>query len=258
MTYEGQIGETITVAGHKGEEIEAYYARPLGAGPFPGVVVIHHAPGWDEWCKEVARKFAHHGYAAIDPNLYHRAGPGTPDDQAARARAAGGSPDDVVMGDVAGCMQFLRAQPYASGKIGVIGFCSGGRHTFLAACTLPGIDAAVDCWGGNVVVDDPGQLTPARPVAPIDLADNLSCPLLGLFGNDDRNPSPEHVNKLEETLKRLGKDYSFHRYDGAGHGFFATDRPGYRPEQAVDGWQKVWAFFGQHLSAPTLAAAAAD
>src|SRR5487761_942839 len=162
MTYEGQIGETITVAGHKGEEIEAYYARPLGAGPFPGVVVIHHAPGWDEWCKEVARKFAHHGYAAIDPNLYHRAGPGTPDDQAARARAAGGSPDDVVMGDVAGCMQFLRAQPYASGKIGVIGFCSGGRHTFLAACTLPGIDAAVDCWGGNVVVDDPGQLTPAR------------------------------------------------------------------------------------------------
>ena len=258
MTYEGQIGETITVAGHKGEEIEAYYARPLGAGPFPGVVVIHHAPGWDEWCKEVARKFAHHGYAAIDPNLYHRAGPGTPDDQAARARAAGGSPDDVVMGDVAGCMQFLRAQPYASGKIGVIGFCSGGRHTFLAACTLPGIDAAVDCWGGNVVVDDPGQLTPARPVAPIDLADKLSCPLLGLFGNDDRNPSPEHVNKLEETLKRLGKDYSFHRYDGAGHGFFATDRPGYRPEQAVDGWQKVWAFFGQHLSAPTLAAAAAD
>ena len=86
MTYEGMLAETVTIRGNNGDEIEAYYARPLGAGPFPGVVVIHHAPGWDEWCKEVTRKLAHHGYAAIDPNLYHRAGPGSPDDVAARVR----------------------------------------------------------------------------------------------------------------------------------------------------------------------------
>ena len=257
VTYEGMIAETVTIQGNNDEEIEAYYARPLGAGPFPGVVVIHHAPGWDEWCKEVTRKFAHHGYAAIDTNLYHRAGAGSPDDVAARMRAEGGVPDDQVMGDVEGAMRFLRAQPYANGKVGMIGFCSGGRHTYLAACRLAGIDAAVDCWGGGVIVDDPSQLTEKRPVAPIDLTEQLRAPLLGIFGNEDRNPSPEQVDRTEEVLKRLGKTYEFHRYDGAGHGFFATDRPAYRPEQAVDGWQKVFAFFERYLSAPVPATAAA-
>src|SRR5436190_1106093 len=98
MTYEGMLAETVKMAGYGGDEIEAYFARPLGPGPFPGVVVIHHAPGWDEWCKEVTRKFAHHGYLAIDPNLYFRAGPGSVDDVAARVRAGGGNSDDQVMG----------------------------------------------------------------------------------------------------------------------------------------------------------------
>jgi carboxymethylenebutenolidase len=249
MAYEGMLAETVTICGNDGDEIEAYSARPLGAGPFPGVVVIHHAPGWDEWCKEVTRKFAHHGYAAIDPNLYHRAGPGSPDDIAARVRAAGGVPDDQVMGDVAGAIAFLRAQPYANGMNGVSGFCSGGRHTYLAACRLEGIDAAVDCWGGGVIVDDPAQLTAARPVAPIDYTEQMAAPLLGIFGNEDRAPTPEQVDRTEEELKRLGKPYEFHRYDGAGHGFFAWDRPAYRPEQAVDGWRKVFDFYGRYLTA---------
>jgi carboxymethylenebutenolidase len=247
--YEGMIAESVAIAGHNGDDVEAYYARPLGAGPFPGVVVIHHMPGWDEWTREVVRKFAQHGYAAISPHLYARLGPGSPDDLAARARAEGGVADDQVVGDVAGAMRFLRAQPYASGKVGVIGFCSGGRHTYLVACRLPDVDAAVDCWGGGVIVDDPSQLSEKRPVAPIELTPDLNCPLLGIFGNEDRNPDVEQVNRTEETLKRHGKSYEFHRYDGAGHGFFAVDRPGYRPEQAVDGWQKVFAFFEKYLSA---------
>ena len=255
--YEGMIAETVTFRAHNGDTGEAYYARPLGPGPFPGVVVIHHMPGWDEWCKEVTRRLAHHGYATIDPNLYFRAGPGSPDDVAARVRANGGVPDDQVMGDVAGAMAFLRAQPYASGKVGVIGFCSGGRHTYFAACRLDGVDAAVDCWGGGVIVDDPSLLTPVRPVAPIDLTERLSAPLLGIFGNEDRNPTPDQVNRTEDVLKRLGKTYEFYRYDGAGHGFFATDRPAYRPEQATDAWSKVFAFFNRYLSAPALVAAGA-
>jgi carboxymethylenebutenolidase len=252
------IAETITIRGNGGDAIEAYYARPLGAGPFPGVVVIHHMPGWDEWSKEVARKFAHHGYAAISPHLYSRSGPGSPDDLAAKVRAEGGVPDDQVMGDVAGSMAFLREQPYASGKIGVIGFCSGGRHTYLAACRLDGIDAAVDCWGGGVIVDDPAQLTDKRPVAPIDLTERMTAPLLGIFGNEDRAPTPEQVDRTEEVLKRLGKTYEFHRYDGAGHGFFAVDRPAYRPEQAVDGWKQVFAFYDTYLGARQPEAVAAD
>jgi carboxymethylenebutenolidase len=244
------LAETVVIRGHGGDEIEAYLARPLGSGPHPGVVVIHHAPGWDLWTREVARKFAQHGYAAIAPHLYSRVGPGAWDDVAARARAAGGSPDDQVMGDLQGSMDYLRAQPYSNGRVGMIGFCSGGRQTYLAACRLSGIDAAVDCWGGSVIVDDPAQLTPARPVAPIDLTENITAPLLGIFGNDDQNPSPDQVNRTEEVLKRLGKDYEFHRYDGAGHGFFAVERPGYRQEQAVDGWEKVFAFYERHLKVP--------
>ncbi len=250
MTYEGMLAETLVVRGHGGDEIEAYYARPLGAGPYPGVVVIHHMPGWDEWTREVARKFAQHGYAAIAPHLYSRSGPGSPDDVAARARAEGGVADDQVVGDVEGCARFLRAQPYANGKVGAIGFCSGGRQTYMVACRVPGLDAAVDCWGGGVIVDDPAQLNDKRPVAVIDLTPSLGCPLMGLFGNDDTNPNVDQVNRTEEALKRSGKTYEFHRYDGAGHGFFAVDRAGYRPEQAVDGWSKVFAFYGKHLAGP--------
>jgi carboxymethylenebutenolidase len=143
------------------------------------MVVIHHLPGWDEWIIEVTRKFAHHGYAAIAPHLYFRDGPGDPDDIGARVRAAGGVADDQVLGDVVGAMTFLRAQEDATGKIGLIGFCSGGRHAYLCACRIDSVDAIVDCWGGNVIVDDKKLLNAKRPTAPIDLTDGLRCPLLG-------------------------------------------------------------------------------
>ena len=256
--YQGLQSETVPFRGHNDDQGEAYYAWPSRAGKFPGVVVIHHIPGWCEWTTEVVRKLAHHGYAAISPHLYFREGnPGeAPDELGARIRAVGGVADAQVMGDVAGAMAYLRAQPNATGKIGVIGFCSGGRHTYLAACTVPGIDAAVDCWGGNVIVDDPKQLNSKRPVAPIDLTAKLRCPLLGLFGNDDENPNRDQVNRTEAVLKKLGKTYEFHRYDGAGHAFFNAARPAYRPEQALDGWNKVFVFFHRHLAATAAARAA--
>ena len=181
-----------------------------------------------------------------------------PDDVAARARPAGGAYDAEVMGDVAGLHGVTCATlPDANGKIGVIGFCSGGRHTYLAACTLPGIDAAVDCWGGRVIVDDPKEFSPQRAVAPIVHTPKLACPLLGIFGNDDKNPTADQVNRTEQELKRHGKTYEFHRYDGAGHSFFDYGRPAYRPEQCADAWQKVFAFFDKHLAASAGQSAAA-
>ena len=249
MTYPSLLAETVSFRGHNGDQGEAYLARPTRPGKFPGVVVIHHMPGWDEWITEVVRKFAHHGFAAISPHLYFRDGPGNPDDIGARVRAAGGVPDDQVVGDVAGAMAFLRAQQNHNGKIGVIGFCSGGRHAYLCACRIADLDAVVDCWGGNVVVDDKSQLNAKRPVAPIDLSEQLRAPLLGIFGNDDQNPNADQVNRTEATLKRLGKTYEFHRYDGAGHAFFNTSRSAHRPEQAADGWGKVFAFLRKHLAA---------
>jgi carboxymethylenebutenolidase len=104
----------------------------------------------------------------------------------------------------------------------------------------------VELWGGRVVMKKE-ELNPKMPTAPIEFTQNLACPILGLFGNEDAAPNPEQVNQHEAELKKHGKDYEFHRYDGAGHGFFYYDRPMYRVEQALDGWKKVFAFFEKHL-----------
>ncbi|MBL8056180.1 MAG: dienelactone hydrolase family protein [Anaerolineales bacterium] len=246
--YEGMLAETVSVPGARGDMINAYLARPLGPGPFPAVVLIHHMPGWDEWYREATRKFAHHGYAALSPNLYYRAGHGTPEDVAAQVRAAGGVPDEQVLGDLAGSLGYLRALPYVNGRVAVFGTCSGGRHAYLAACRVPGFAAAIDCWGGRVVMT-PAELTPQQPQAPLDFTADLACPLLGLFGEEDRGPTPEQVAVHEQALKQHGKTYEFHMYPAAGHGFFYHDRPAYRQGPAVDGWAKIFAFLQKHLGA---------
>lgn len=246
--YEGMLAETIAIWGANGDLINAYFARPLGTGPLPGIVVIHHMPGWDEWYREATRRFAHHGYLALSPNLYFRVGHGTPEDVAAKVRGDGGIPDDQVVADVEGAMLYLRSLPYSNGKVGVFGTCSGGRHAFLAACRVQGFDAIVDCWGGRVVMAE-ADLNPNRPVAPIDYTRALACPILGLFGEDDRSPTPEQVALHEEALKKHGKTYEFHTYPGAGHGFFYYHRPNYRQQQAVDGWDKIFAFLNKYLAA---------
>jgi carboxymethylenebutenolidase len=246
MAYEALFAETVLMRGHRNDQIDAYLARPIGVPSVPGVVVIHHMPGWDGPTKEIARRFAHHGYAAISPNLHFREGKATPEENSASIRAAGGMPDDRTMGDVQGAIDYLRTLPYLNSKVGVIGYCSGGRQSYLAACTLRGIDAAIDCYGGGVVAK-PEELTPRQPVAPIEFTQNLGCPLLGLFGVEDTRPSPEDTKKTEQALQKFGKSYEFHTYDAAGHAFFAVDRPQYRQAAAIDGWQKVFAFFGKHL-----------
>jgi carboxymethylenebutenolidase len=247
MAFRAIQAGMVTYRAHGSDQTDAYYAHPSGSGKCPGVVVIHHFPGWDEWTAEVCRKFAHHGYAALAPNLYVRLGDGGDPAIVAQARAVGGMSDEQVVGDVRATAAYLRAQPDNNGKIGVIGFCSGGRHAYLSACQIADLDAAVDCWGGNVVVDDQSKLTSRQPTAPINLTSGIRCPVLGLFGNEDGNPSPADVNRLEAELKRQGKDYEFHRYDGAGHAFNAWYRPNYRQEQAQDAWDKIFAFYGKHL-----------
>ncbi len=246
--YEGMLAETIALAGHNGDMLNAYFARPLGPGPFPGMILAHHMPGWDDWYREVTRKFAAHGFATMCPNLYSRSGHGTPEDVAAKVRAAGGVPDDQVVGDLAGALHALKALPISNGKVGVFGSCSGGRHAFLAACRAPGFDALVDCWGGRVVMAE-SELSPNQPVSPLEYTKDLSCPILGIFGEEDQNPTTAHVASLEAALKQYGKDYEFHSYPGAGHGFFYHERPMYRQEQAVDGWKHVFAFLEKTLAA---------
>jgi carboxymethylenebutenolidase len=244
--YQGMLAETVTIRGHNDDEIGAYLARPLGAGPFPGVLVIHHAPGWDPASKEIARRFAAEGYLAICPNLYHRFGPDlAPDDAAAAARAGGWISTEQFLRDAAGALRFLRGLPVSNGRAGSIGYCSGGRQSFLAACELE-VDAAVDCYGAFVISSSPPEL-PFRMEPIIDRASKISCPILGLFGAEDKNPSPDEVAQIDAELTRLGKEHEFQTFEHAGHGFFAVDRPMYRVEAAVEGWRLVLDFYRRHL-----------
>ncbi len=246
--YRDMTCENVTITGDGGTPITAYVARPAGTGPFPGIVLVHHMPGWSELYIETTRRFAHHGYIAICHNLYERTGSAdaNPDDVAAKVRAEGGIPDAQMVGDTAAAVKWMRSQASLNGKVGIFGSCSGGRHALIYASQRKDVDACADLWGGRVVMSRE-ELNPKTPVAPIDMTRNLSCPLLGIFGNEDRAPPPDQVNQHEVELKKHGKVYEFHRYDGAGHGFFYWHRPIYRPEQAMDGWSKVFAFFGKHL-----------
>ncbi len=244
--YEGMLAETMNFVGYKGDIVNSYFARPLGPGPFPGIILIHHMPGWDELYREIARRFTQHGYIVVCPNLYSRFGHGTPEEVAVRVRTKGGVPDDMVVADCEAAMRVLKSLPNCNDKVGVIGGCSGGRHAVLVACRTKGFDAVVDCWGGRVIMSK-DELTPQTPVAPIDYIKSLTIPLLGLFGNDDQNPSPDKVNQLEAELKKYGKTYEFYRYDGAGHSLWSYDRPAYRQQQAMDAWEKTLIFFERYL-----------
>ena len=247
MTNDAMRAQTVQIRGHGDVPIEAYLAQPLDGVPTGGVVVIHHMPGYDEATKEITRRFAAHGYLAVCPNLYSREAPGaSPGDAAAAARAQGGVPDERLVGDVAGAAAHLRSLDSSNGRIATIGYCSGGRQSFLAACSLE-LDAAVDCYGAFVVASPPEGM-PLRVGPIVDLAPNLSCPLLGLFGAEDQYPAPAEVEELGRALTTAGKEFEFHTFDGAGHAFFAPDRPSYRPEAATEGWHRIWEFFGRHLA----------
>jgi carboxymethylenebutenolidase len=239
---------TVRLTGHGGDEIEAYLARPDGEQRRGGVVVIHHMPGYDRATKEIVRRFAELGYDAICPNLYIREAPGAaPDDAAATARANGGVPDERLVGDVGAVAGYLRALPTSNGKVGVIGYCSGGRQSVLSACKLD-LDAAVDCYGAFVTGIVPEGF-PLKVGNLVDLLPELRAPLLGLFGADDKFPGPEQVAELEQILTEHGKDFDFHTYEGAGHGFFSVDRPSYNVAAANDGWERITAFYADRLGA---------
>jgi|SRR5665213_798450 len=236
--------ETIHFDSYDGNSVEAYLATTESDEKVGGVVVIHHFPGYDEATKEIVRKFAANGYNAVCVNLYCRESPdASPDDAAAAARASGGVPDDQLVGDVGAVAKYLHALANSNQKVGVIGYCSGGRQSVLSACSL-NLDAAVDCYGAFVVE----SRSESTMTSIVELLPNLSCPLLGLFGVEDQHPSPEQTETLRELLTKHNKDFTFHEYDGAGHAFFAVDRPSYRPEVATEAWGEIWKFYGQHLS----------
>ena len=240
--------ETIDLRVQDGDLIPAYLARPAGDARRGGVVVIHHMPGYDASTKEIARTFAVHGYTALCPNLHHREAPGAAPAEASQAvRDAGGVPDARCVADVGAAASYLRDLPTSNGKVGVIGYCSGGRQSVLAACSLD-LDAAVDCYGAFVTGTPPAEY-PLKITNLVELLPDLRAPLLGLFGADDKFPGPEQVAELEAILKANDKTFELHSYEGAGHAFFSTERPAYNVAAATDGWARITAFYAQHLGA---------
>lgn len=241
------VAEPVRFPAPEGGWAPGYLARPAWRHDVPAVVVLHHREGLDAPTEEIVRRLAADGYAALAPNLHFREERLAPMEAAAeQLRHAGGVPDDRAVADVGQAADFARHLSTTTGALGLLGFCSGGRQAYLAACTLP-FEAVVVCYGGRVVADR-AQLSDRHPVAPIDMTPNLSAPLLGLFGKEDTNPSPADVAAIKTALTEHRKVHAVHSYEGTGHAFFAVDRPSYRPEAANDGWQRIWAFFGRHLA----------
>lgn len=238
--------QDVRFTGDGGEDVQAYLAVPSEPGSRGGVLVIHHLPGWDRGTKEIARRLAELGHNAICPNLYWREAPdASAEEAAAIARENGGVPDERLIGDAAGAVAYLRALPTSNGRAAVIGFCSGGRQSVLTACNVD-VDAAIDCYGALVVGEAPEGF-PLKIGNIVGHLPNLRCPLLGVFGNEDSNPSPADVDELDRLLDEHGKPHEFHRYDGAGHAFLAVNRSAYRPEPANDAWERIATFLAAHL-----------
>ena len=215
-----------------GTQINAYCSRPVAAGRYPGVVVIMEAFGLIEHIKDVARRFAEQGYLAIAPDMYTREGSPDPTVMDQVLQTMFSVPDTQAVADLEGAITYLKSQSDSNGKVGAIGFCSGGRYTLILGCKSTNLDAAVDSAGGFIIQE---QHTPQRPVSPIDMVPTLSCPLLALFG--------------QEELDKHGKTYEFRMYRNAGHAFFADYRPSYRAAAAQDMWHRVLGFYEQSLKA---------
>jgi carboxymethylenebutenolidase len=227
--------------GVDGRQMRAYVARPEGAGPFPAVVVIQHAGGVDDFVRTMTDRVAEAGFAGISPDLYHRDDPNTGDDPLTRM---GRLRDANITKDVNAAIEYAKSRAdVRSDAIGITGFCMGGRVAYLMAAQNPDIKAAVVFYGGNIMV--PWGEGPA----PFDLSGGISAPVLGLFGEDDGNPSPADVATIDAELTRLGVEHEFHSYARAGHAFMNEGRPSHRPEAADDAWGKCVAWFRKHLAA---------
>jgi carboxymethylenebutenolidase len=227
-----------------------YLSEPDGRGPFPAIVVIQNQDGVTEFTQEMTRRVAEAGYVAIAPELYHREGePKTPE-QVANLKHL--RRDANVLNDINATINFLRGCANVNtAKLGIVGFCMGGRVAFLLAAAGPAFGAAVDFYGGGVY-----SQWGDRP-APSELVANVSCPLQGHFGELDKNPPPDEMRKLDTELTRLGKEHDFFFYDDCPHGFNKKGWKGYRPDADAISWARSLEFFSKHLSDTTAQKSAA-
>ena len=228
----------------------AYQARPTAAGKYPAIVVVQEAFGLNDHIKDVTARLAREGYATLAPDLYYRAGSAVVgyDNLPEAIRLMTSLWDDKVVKDMAAAITYLQQQPFVrADKVGVTGFCMGGRITFLTACLNSAVKAAVPFYGGGIgSVMQPGERTPK---APLEYADKLAAPMLLFFGGDDSFIPNDEVEKIKQRLAALKKNAETVVYPGAPHGFFCNERESYRADAATDAWERLLKFFAQHLKA---------
>jgi carboxymethylenebutenolidase len=218
-----------------GKQVQTAVARPAGDGPHPGVVVAIDGLGMRDYIHEVVGALADAGYAAISPDLFHG---GELDFNTLR--------DESVLKDMNTAIEHLQSQPFVRQHgFGVTGFCMGGRITYLMAAARADVIRAAAVWyGGNIFVSKAAGEMPS----PFEQTADISAPVLGLFGVEDSNPSPDDVKKIDAELTRLGKVHEFHSFPDAGHGFHTSDRPDMlRPNVAEDAWEKCIAWFDKYV-----------
>jgi carboxymethylenebutenolidase len=235
------------------DDMNTYVSQPDAPGKVPAVIVVQEAFGVNQNIQGICDRFAAAGFFAVAPALFHREGtneeirgtnPVLGYDEMDKVRPVMGNlNDDLIIRDINTTIDWLQRHPRVQGdKIGITGFCMGGRVTYLAAAACPGIAAASVFYGGNVMAPWGG------PPTPFDRTASIQCPVMGNFGADDGNPTPDDVAKIEAELKRLGKVTDFKIYPGANHGFLCDDRASYHQASAADAWTRTVDWFKKHLA----------
>ncbi len=229
-----------------GDTIEGYLAQPEAEGRYPAVVVIQEIWGVNSHIQFLTDRFPAQGYVGLAPAMFHREGRmtmGFHEEMDNAIARMGRCTDANIVADVQAAVDYLKAQPFVQpDRIGIVGFCFGGRVTYLAACNISDLKASVVYYGGRILapLGDEGP-------SPLEQTAGISGPMLGLFGEEDANPTPADVATIEAELKKHGKTYEFHMYPGSGHGFNCNARDIYRPQAARDAWAKAMAWFDKHL-----------
>jgi carboxymethylenebutenolidase len=228
-----------------GDPLRAYAARPSGAGPFPGLVLIHDVRGLYEHYRDVARRFAVAGFFTLAVDLYSREGAPALPDMESVFRWMRELPDRRVLADLGAAVDFTAALPEVRpGAVGITGFCMGGQYALMAACSVERLAACVS-WYGMLRYAERNE---TKPASALDLAPRLSCPYLGLFGADDGLIPPADVEELRAILGREQKTFEIEVYPGAGHAFFNDTRAdAFRPDIASRAWERAVGFLRRHL-----------
>lgn len=211
----------------------------VSGGGGPAIIVAQHAGGVDDFVCGMTDRFGAAAFVAIAPDLYHREEPGSSDDPMTRMSRLR---DPLIIADVNAAVEHAKTLPEVAGDgMGVTGFCMGGRVAYLMASQNAAFKASVVFWGGHIM-----NAWGSGPT-PFDLTDKIGCPVLGLFGDDDPNPTPADVAKISAEMDKFGKPHEFHGYAGAGHAFMNESRPSYREEASKDAWRRTIEFFDKHL-----------